>query len=197
LIKGEKDLAVCGEADNGGTALAKIQTIQPDAVVASATFRRANGLELVKNLRTLLPKLPVLIMANYNELVYADRALRAGAKGYFEMCEPAANLLKAIRCVLKGEVYLSDSNRVKIISPLCGDNGKDGSAVATLTDRELEVFRLLGQGYNARKIAQEMFLSVSTVETHRGRIKEKLGANSLGEVMKHAFHWAISQQLAQ
>jgi DNA-binding NarL/FixJ family response regulator len=196
LLKSEKDFSVCGQADNGGDALVQIQRTKPDILVASATFRRADGLELVKNLRKLVPALPVLIMASHTELVYADRVLRAGAKGYFEMSEPVEDLLKAIRCLLKGEVYLSKAFRSKIINPIFGKDDGDCLPLKKLSDRELEVFRLLGQGHNARQIAQQMYLSVSTVETHRSRIKEKLGANSLGEVMKHAFHWSILQQLA-
>jgi DNA-binding NarL/FixJ family response regulator len=196
LIKGEKDLSVCGESDAGMASLAPIQTAKPDVVVTGVTFRRADGVELVKSLRQHLPQLPVVIMANYNEMIYADRAFRAGAKGYFELKEPAANLLKAIRSVLKGEVYLNDPLRSKMLNSTGNNGSNDCSPVESLTDRELEVFRLLGQGYNARQIAQEMCLSISTVETHRAKIKEKLRANTVGEVMKHAFHWTILEQIS-
>jgi DNA-binding NarL/FixJ family response regulator len=153
------------------------------------TFHKADGLELIKQLRTLKPDLPVLVFAAHDEFLYAERALRAGAKGYLRKRANMPEILTAIRHVLSGQVYLADNVRQNLLQTCADGDNTPASVVRKLSDRELEVFRLLGKGRTTRGIAAEMHLSVSTIETYRANIKNKLNLNSPGDLVRHAVQW--------
>ena len=189
LINNEPDLIACGEASDGDRTSDRIHAARPDIVLLDVTFHKADGLELIKQLRTVTPKLPVLVFAAHEESLYAARALRAGAKGYLRKRAETAELLEAIRCVLNGQVYLTETVRKNLLIACANGDHPRGSAVHKLSDRELEVFRLLGKGHSTRRIATEMHLSVSTIETYRANIKNKLDLDSPGELLKHAIQW--------
>ena len=196
LIDGETDLITCGESNDGHKAIDTILAARPDIVLADVTFRKADGLELIKHLRAFKPGLPVLVFAAPDDFLFAERALRAGAKGYLRKQADLTDVVQAIRCVLSGQIYLAAKVRAKLL-----DAGADGdhaiaSPVQKLSDRELEVFRLLGRGHSTRRVATEMHLSISTVETYRANIKHKLELNGSGELLKHAIQWANLEESA-
>ena len=190
LIDREPDLTVCGESEVGSTALGAIAAVKPDAVVVDLTLKESSGFSLIKNLVTLDPKLPILVLTVHEESLYAERCLRAGAKGYLMKDEAMENVLLAIRRVIAGKVYLSE----KMQSRLLRSSGRRGdnviaSPLEKLSDRELEIFRLLGQGLGTKQIANLLRLSVSTVESHRARIKEKFDLRNAVELLRHAVKW--------
>ncbi len=190
LVNAQPDLQVCGLAGSAPEALDGILRCRPDLAVIDILLGGTSGLELIKGLRSQLPQLAVLVLSTYSESVYAERALRAGARGYAMKQAPTQEVLEAMRRVLRGEVHLSESMSSRVLSRLRGPR----SSVAMteeeqLTDRELEVFQMLGQGLGTREIARHLHLSVSTVETHRAHIKEKLGLRSGMELVRRAVTW--------
>ncbi len=189
LINQQPDLMVCGEADDGRQALTQITTIKPDVAIVDLTLRRANGLELIKNLRVMHPQLPVLVLSIHDESVYAERAIRAGAKGYLMKQEATENVLTAIRTVLRGEVFLSAKMQPRLSATPKNNKVGNGLTAGRLTDRELEILWLLGKGNGTRQIASELHLSTSTVETHREHIKRKLALPSSIALLQHASRW--------
>jgi DNA-binding NarL/FixJ family response regulator len=194
LINREPDLMICGESEDASKALMAIGTAKPDAVVVDLTLKRSSGFSLIKNLNALYPKLPILVLTIHEESLYAERTLRAGAKGYLMKEEAMENVLLAIRQVIAGKIYLSE----KIQSKLFQTSGKRSekavvSPLEKLSDRELEVFRLVGQGVGTRQIASQLHLSISTVESHRARIKEKLGLECAIELLRHAVKWVETE----
>jgi DNA-binding NarL/FixJ family response regulator len=196
LINREQDLIVCGESEDGSKALTAVGAAKPDVVVVDLTLKRSSGFSLIKNLNAHDPKLSILVLTIHEESLYAERCLRAGAKGYLMKEEAMENVLLAIRRVLAGQVYLSE----KMQSMLFRTSGKRSenviaSPLERLSDRELEVFRLLGQGMGTRQIAKLLHLSISTVESHRARIKEKLGVKSATELLQHAVKWVETESL--
>ena len=196
LINCERDLMVCGESEIGSTALAAIDAAQPDVVVVDLTLKDSSGFSLIRNLNALDPKLPILVLTVHEESLYAERCLRAGAKGYLMKEEAMENVLLALRRVVAGQVYLSE----KMQSKLLRRSGKQSETVVTsplekLTDRELEVFRLLGQGMGTRQIASLLHLSISTVESHRAKIKEKFDLKNAIELVRHAVKWVETERL--
>jgi DNA-binding NarL/FixJ family response regulator len=195
LINQESGLAVCGEADTPARALSGIAARQPDlAVVDVSLAAGACGLELIKDLAARHPRLKTLVLSTHDENLYAERALRAGARGYVMKQEPTAQVMLAIRKVLNGEVYLSPAMSGRLLRKLTGSRiAPLASEIERLSDRELEVYRLLGQGRGTRQIAADLHLSISTVETYRTHIKEKLGLNSAPELVRHAVEWMHSQ----
>ena len=192
--KAEKDLMICGEADNAADALKTIAKIRPDLVMVDISLRGCDGIELTKNIRHQNSKLPILVLSMHDELLYAERALRAGANGYIMKNEPSEDLLQAIRKVLGGGVYISENVFSEIVHKLKRDGpGSLSSPVASLGDRELEVFNLLGRGRTTRQVADELFISIKTVETHLSRIKVKLDLDSYNELIVHAALWVNSR----
>lgn len=189
LIEQEVDLAVCGEADDVGSALDAIARLQPDLAIVDIMLKSANGIELIKTVRARWQSLPVLVMSMYDESLYAERALRAGALGYIMKEEATDKMLTAIRRVLAGEVYLSDNMVSGILHRLADGKVRLGAPLESLTDRELEVFQWIGRGLGTRQIAERLNVSVKTVETYRAHIKEKLNLNSATEVVRHAVQW--------
>jgi len=190
LMQREADMEICGEAADGPTALALIQREAPDLVVLDISLKRSHGLELLKNLQQLRSTLPVLVLSMHDEMLYADRALRAGARGYITKEEASVKILSAIRTVLSGQVYLSQRMAGRMMQKLVGGGQKAvSSPLELLTDRELEVFQMIGRGFGTREIAGELRLGIKSVETYRARLKEKLGLADGQELLRHAIKW--------
>jgi DNA-binding NarL/FixJ family response regulator len=196
LINQESDMAVCGEAEDGPTAFEMVGRVQPDIAVIDISLKGGNGIELIKNLKARHPDLPMLVLSMHDESLYAERAIRAGSRGYIMKEEAIEQVLIAIRKVMAGEIFLSERMKNRMLQQMAGSKGKVvSSPIELLTDRELEVFRLIGEGHSTRQIAGELHLSVRTVEAYREYIKEKLNLKNATELAQHAFHW-VHQELA-
>lgn len=193
LVKREADLAVCGEADNAPQALAGIEHLKPDLVLLDIGLPGKSGLELTKDLRAMLPAIAVLIISMHDETLYAERVLRAGGRGYIMKQEGPEKILQAIRHVLDGQIFVSGKMSGRILDALSNPRAKTVSPIAQLTDREFEVFQLIGRGKDSHAIAEQLHLSVKTVDTHRGRIKEKLELKSGTELICYAARWMEAQ----
>jgi DNA-binding NarL/FixJ family response regulator len=190
LIDHEKDLSVCGVADDIHHALDQVGALGPDLVIVDISLRGSNGIELLKNIKVRYPKQAVLMLSMHDESLYAVRALRAGAAGYVMKQEATEKVLSAIRQVLNGEIYLSERMEKKMMHQLVGGRAaRTGSPLEDLSDRELEVFNLIGQGHGTRQIAEELHLSIKTIESHRAHIKEKLNLKNATELVQHAIQW--------
>jgi len=194
LIEHDPDLTVCGDAPDAATATEGIRESNPDVVIVDITLADSSGLDLVKSLRNDYEDLPVLIVSMHEESLYAERALRAGAMGYVMKNEPAKTVTAAIRSVLRGEMYLSRKMSSSVISKFMrGETDKPTSPLEILSDRELEVFRMLGQGKGTRQIAQDLGLTIPTIQSFRNRIKEKLHLKTAPELVLHAINWVQSE----
>jgi DNA-binding NarL/FixJ family response regulator len=195
IINHEKDLAVCGEADEPQEALKAISELRPDVVIADITLKDSDGIELTKSLKARYPTLPVIVLSIHDELTYAERALRAGASGYLMKEVVSDKITAAIRTVLTGEIYVSNAMGKKLLRKMAAAGKADtiSAPIDSLSDRELEIFRLIGQGYKPSKIAQSMHISVKTVETYRARIKEKLHLANADELLRYAIQWVGSK----
>ncbi|WP_373501741.1 response regulator [Desulfococcus sp.] len=193
LINDEPDLAVCGDADTVPGALSAIERLSPDLVIADISLREGDGIELVKALQHRCPGLPVLMLSMHSEALYAERALAAGARGYIMKQEAMDSVVGAVRLVLAGRIYASETVKDRIMNGLFQPAG-DGKTMAVnrLTDRELEVFRLIGRGLSTKEIAHTLNLSVKTIGTYRERIKEKLRIKHATELVQCAVHWTSS-----
>jgi DNA-binding NarL/FixJ family response regulator len=190
LINQEKDLFVCGVAEDFQSGLSRINAEKPDLVVLDISLKGSNGIEFLKNLKVHHPKMRVLMLSMHDEALYAVRALKAGASGYIMKQETTDKILAAIRHVLKGEIYLSEKMGRKMMYQLVGGRAdRTGSPMEDLSDRELEVFALIGQGHGTRQIAEELHLSIKTIESHRAHIKEKLNLKNATELVQHAIQW--------
>ncbi len=195
LINREPDMIVCGAAEEAQSALRAIPTLQPDVLVVDISLTGPDGLELVKTIRTRDANLPILVLSMHDESIYAERALRAGANGYIMKQEATEKVLVAIRRILRGDVYLSDRVSSKMLQQYVrGSSTARESPVADLSDRELEVFRLVGEGHGTRQIAEELHLSVKTVETYQAHIKEKLSLRNARELVQHAIEWHLTEK---
>jgi DNA-binding NarL/FixJ family response regulator len=190
LIDHEKNLGVCGTAEDIHKALDQISALSPDLVIVDISLKGSNGIELLKNIKVRYPRQAVLMLSMHDESLYAVRALRAGASGYIMKQEATEKVLTAIRKVLNGEIYLSERMEKKMIHQLVGGRAaRTGSPLEDLSDRELEVFNLIGQGHGTRQIAEELHLSIKTIESHRAHIKEKLNLKNATELVQHAIQW--------
>src|SRR5947208_10917163 len=197
MINRESDLTVCGEAQEMHGALQMIESLKPDILIVDISLNGPDGLDLLKNIRTKDPRLPVLILSMHDESIYAERALRAGANGYIMKQEATEKVLVALRRILNRETYVSSRVANKMLRQyISGSESPRRSPVAELTDRELEVFRLIGEGHGTRKIAEELHLSVKTVESYQAHIKDKLSLRNARELVQHAIQWAISEKAA-
>ncbi len=196
LINQEPDLEVCGEADSAPKAFDLLQKSKADLAVVDISLKTTSGIELTKNLKVLLPDLPVLIMSMHDESLYAERALRAGAKGYVMKQEASDNILIAIRRILDGELYLSDKMKEKMLHRLV-HNRKDEVvfSIDTLSDREMEVFQLIGNGFSTRQIATKLNLSVKTIDSYREHLKLKLHIEKGADLVRHAIQWVKSENI--
>jgi DNA-binding NarL/FixJ family response regulator len=196
LIGQQTDLEVCGEAGDAGQALAAVAALKPDLVLMDITLPDKHGLEAIKDFKALHPLMPVLVVSMHDENLYAERALRAGARGYLMKNEGGEKLLLAVRQVLAGNIFVSQNLAAKVIDLFSGRQRLAvDSTTAPLTDRELEVFEYLGQGLTTREIGEQMRLSPKTVETHRMHIREKLGLKTGPELIKRAVRWAGAREL--
>jgi DNA-binding NarL/FixJ family response regulator len=195
LINHEDDFIVCGQAEDSHEAMATIRAKQPDLVVVDISLKQTSGMELIKDIKAQYPNLAVLALSMHDESLYAERALRAGAKGYIMKAEATENVVSAIRKVMTGQIYVSDRMAAKMVRKLVGGGPEVGvSAIERLSDRELEVFSLIGQGYGTRQIAERLHLSVKTIETYRAHIKEKLNLADASELLQYAIQWRSTQE---
>src|SRR5271170_3171801 len=192
LINREQDLVVCGEAEEAQTAMKAIAAQEPDILIADISLNGPDGLELLKNLRALYPNLPVLILSMHDESIYAERALRARANGYIMKQEATEKVLVAVRRILGGDIYLSDRMANKLLHQYI--SGATADLNSRLSDRELEVFRFIGEGCSTRQIAEKLHLSVKTVETYQAHIKDKLSLRSGRELVQYAIQTKISEK---
>ncbi len=190
LINQERDLEVCGEADDVGEARTAIQNLQPDIVVLDLSLKSSNGMELIHELSDSERRIPVVVLSMHDEKVHAQRCLQAGARGYIMKQEASLSVVKAIRLVLKGNCYVSESVMTQVLGRFRRDVEIPWrSPLSVLTDRELEVFQFVGKGMTSGEISKQLNLSVKTVGTYRERIKEKLGFKHCGEMVRFAVLW--------
>jgi DNA-binding NarL/FixJ family response regulator len=196
LINHEPDLSVCGEADTAAAALEEIKKLKPDLALVDITLPRRSGLTLLKDIRLWTPAVYVLVLSMHDENLYAERVLRAGGHGYIMKDEGGEKLLGAIRQVLGGKTYVSDRVSTRIVDAFAGrSKATENSTVGRLTDREFEVFQLLGQGLPTAEIGRRLHLSPKTIDSHRLHIKEKLQLSSLPELMRYAVRWAATEEM--
>ena len=194
VINQQPDLAVCGEAPDARTGLAAAAKLRPDVVIADLTMDEGNGLDLIKDLHLRQPGLPVLVLSMHHEDLYAERAVRAGARGYVMKREPVAAVLAALRKVLAGQMALSEEMVRRLLdAPARARKAAAASPADVLSDRELEVFRLLGQGSGTRQIAEKLRLATSTVESYRAGIKQKLGIARATELVARAAQFVLDE----
>ncbi len=194
MIDQEPDLEVCGEAEEAASALAAIAASRPDVVLLDISLPGPDGIEVLKAIRATDPSLPVLVLSMHDESVYAERALRAGANGYIMKQEATENVLVALRRILRREMYVSDRIASAMLRQIALGTGKpDQTPIARLSDRELEVFRLIGEGHGTRRIADELHLSVKTVESYQAHIKEKFGLQSSRDLVQRAIEWRLAE----
>jgi DNA-binding NarL/FixJ family response regulator len=195
LINQQPGMVVCGEAEDAPQALSAIETTQPHLAVIDISLKGGSGIELIKDLKQLHPRLLILVLSMHDELLYAERALRAGARSYIMKREVTKKIITAIREVLAGNLYLSDR-----VSALIANKFVDGqptaneSPVTLLSDRELEVFQLLGQGRETKQIAESLHISLKTVQAYCARIKEKLDLTNATELLREAIRWEEDRQ---
>jgi DNA-binding NarL/FixJ family response regulator len=196
LINQEPDLMVCGEAEDAVQAVKAVEAAAPDIAIVDITLKDTYGIELIKQLKELHPKLPILVLSMHDESMYGERALRAGAKGYLTKQEASKKVVDAIRRILRGEIYVSDKLAGALVRKVAGGNeqGGGGSLVDVLTDRELEVFQLLGQGLTVREVAERLFVSGKTVEAHREHIKQKLNFKTSSELLRFAIEYKLQEK---
>lgn len=189
LISKEPDMVVCGEADNVRDGFALIKEKQPAIAIVDITLKGSSGLELLKDLRAHGIEAPTLVLSMHDESLYAERALRAGAKGYITKHEASANVMVAIRQVLSGEIYLKPRFMSSILNRITNGSGTTAQPIDRLTDRELEVFELIGSGQTTREIGARLRLGLTTVDTYRARIKGKLNLENAARLHSEASRW--------
>jgi DNA-binding NarL/FixJ family response regulator len=197
LINNEPDLEVSWEADTAGQALDAVSSHTPDLILADISLPDKNGLELIKDIHALRPGTSVLVVSMHDEALYAERVLRAGGRGYIMKQEGGKKLMIAIRQVLSGQIYVSEKMSAKILEIFSGRRKDAGdSPVERLSDREFEVFQLIGEGKGTRDIAGHLHLSVKTVEVHRAKIKQKLNLKTATDLVRAAVRWAEADNAA-
>ncbi len=191
LINLQPGLSVVGEAETAARALELIRATKFDLVVLDVSLPKTNGLELIKQVKAEKPQLPMLVISMHDEMLYAERALRAGARGYVMKKEPSEKMILAINRVLKGEIYVSDRMKQKMLQHLVNNKvtEENSSPLDHLSDRELEVFQHLGNGFSTRQIAEQLNLSVKTIESYRENLKLKLNVKTGAELIQHAIQW--------
>jgi DNA-binding NarL/FixJ family response regulator len=190
LVASEPDLAVCGEADDAREAMHLIATTQPRLVVTSLSLKTGHGLDFIKDLHARYPQVLILVFSMYDELVYAERAIRAGARGFLGKQESTRELMRAIRCILEGEIYMSERvTGVKVTRFFQRSSVKGLAPLEQLSDRELQVLQLTGHGQSTRQIAHALGVDIKTIETYRARIKVKLNLGTAAELAHHARIW--------
>lgn len=199
IIGREADLFICGQADSAPEALDQIAKLKPSIVISDIALKTSNGLELLKNLMVLCPEVPILVMSMHDESLYAERAIRAGARGYIMKREAAEKILPAIRAILNGDFYLSEPMKGKLLSGIVRSRKNEPAAfpLDTLSDRELEVFQLIGNGFTTREIAQRLHLSTKTIDSYREHLKLKLDLESGAELVRRAIRWTRFENIVE
>lgn len=194
LINGAADLRVCAQATDAAAAMDAVQAHHPDLAIVDLSLKGKPGMELIKDLRARVANLPILVLSMHDEDLYAERALRAGARGYIMKQEATDRIMQAIRHVLAGEIYVSQRISDRLLGQITGGQRVGRSSLERLSDRELEIFGLIGQGKAVRDIAEALNLSVKTVEAHREHIKEKLGLSNSSELLRFAIQTALDEK---
>ena len=190
VILREPDLTVCGEAEGRFPAMEKIADTNPHLAIVDLTLKGSHGMELIKDIRTQYPQLAVLVVSMHDEMLHAERVIRAGARGYITKQEATRKIMLAIRTVLNGGIYLSEKMTSQIAATAVGRaRGKPSLPMDKLSDRELLVFEMIGQGHSTRQIADELHLDMRTIETYRARIKDKLNLKDANDLLQHAIRW--------
>jgi len=190
VILREPDLTVCGEAEDRFRALKLITATRPHLAIVDLTLRGSHGMELIKDIRSQYPDLAILVVSMHDEMLHAERVIRAGARGYITKQEATRKIMLAIRTVLNGNVYLSEKMAAQIAATAIGGaRAKPSLPMDKLSDRELLVFEMIGQGRSTRQIADELHLDMRTIETYRARIKEKLNLKDANDLLQHAIRW--------
>ena len=193
-VEGAIDMEICGETDSSDEAFRDIEELRPDVVVVDISLNDAHGLDLVQNVRSQYPEVRMIVFSMYDENVYAERAIRAGAAGYLMKSEPTKNIVEAVRRAHEGEVYLSRKMSSRILNKVAmGRTSEPSFAIDELTDREMAVFQMLGQGCSVQEIQDRLSLSRKTIETYRRRAKEKLGFDTVSELLQYAVQWTYGQ----
>lgn len=193
-IEGTIDMEICGESSTSDEAFRDIEEMEPDVAIVDISLNDAHGLDLVQNVRAQYPEVRIIVFSMYDENVYAERAIRAGAAGYLMKSEPTKNIVEAIRSANDGEVYLSQKMSSRILNKVAmGRTSEPSFAIDELTDREMAVFQMLGQGYSVQEIQDRLSLSRKTIETYRRRAKEKLGFDTVSELLQYAVQWTYGQ----
>ena len=190
LIHQQPDLVVCGESEDAPHALQEISAARPDVTIVDISLKQGSGIELIKNIKRLHPGIVIIVLSMHDERLYAERALRAGARGYIMKSETAKKVITVIRQVLAGKIYMSESLAAVFAEKFVdGRLPTGGSLIEQLSDRELEVFQLLGKGYETRRVAEMMKVSMKTVQAHCAHIKEKLKLTNAAELLREAVRW--------
>jgi DNA-binding NarL/FixJ family response regulator len=194
MIDAEPDMQCCGGVNSAEEAIGLVQKLQPDLLITDITLPGRNGLELIRDMRAILPGMPILVFSMHDELFYAERALKAGARGYLMKEAGSERMLQAIRRILAGEIAVSTAIASKILGQFAGQSNRAlHSPIEKLTDREFEVYQLIGEGKSTKEIAVQLHLSEKTVAVHRGHIKEKLSLASALDLVRHALRWTESR----
>lgn len=194
LINAESDMEVIAEADDGGEAMAKLEAEHhPDIILVDLSLKTLSGLELIKSIHILIPALPVLVVSMHDEAVYAERALRSGARGYVMKQEPGEVLIAAIREVLKGNYYLSEAMHKQLMDRFVTGNSGSELLINSLTPSEFEVLHLIGAGHSSREIANLLSRSIKTIEVHRANIRTKLQLKDGADLIRYATHWITAE----
>ena len=195
VIQRERDLIVCGEAEDREQALAAVAASNPQLAIIDLTLKSSDGMELIKDLRDRFPKVQILVLSMHDETLHAERAVRAGARGYITKQEATTKIMVAIRQVLSGEIYWSEKAAARVASRIATrSRASTGFSVDCLADRELQVFELIGAGRSTRQIAAALHIDVSTVETYRARIKEKLNLKDALDLLQYAIRWHVASR---
>jgi DNA-binding NarL/FixJ family response regulator len=190
VIQREPDLAVCGEAEDRFSAMEAIAAKKPHLAIVDLTLKRSHGMELIKDIRSQFPSVAILVVSMHDETLHAERVVRAGARGYITKQEATKRIMLAIRTVLEGGVYLSEKMAARIAAvAIGGARAKPALSIDRLSDRELRVFEMIGQGHSTRQIADELHLDMRTIETYRARIKEKLNLRDANDLLQYAIRW--------
>ena len=194
IVASEADMEICGEAEDSPAAIRGVGEANPDAIIVDISLKGANGLELIKNLKAIHEDIPILVFSMHDETIYAQRALRAGAKAYVMKKESPSKVVDAIRKIIQGEIYVSPSVADQVLHQIVNGPGNvSTSPVDRLTDRELEVVQLIGRGLSSREVAESLHLSVKTIESHRAHVKEKLGLRNATELVQFSVQWVDQQ----
>jgi DNA-binding NarL/FixJ family response regulator len=190
----QPDLEVCGEAEDLSGALALMASVRPDVAIIDISLKNSNGIDLIRRIKGRHDEVRILVWSMYPENLYAERALRAGARGYMNKGQATHHVLDAVRAILQGQVYVSGNLANQLLQRVVGRKPEERPAIDSLSDRELEAFQLIGEGMTTEAIAKKMHVSPKTVETFRARIKEKLGISSLTELIQRAAQWVVESK---